>query len=438
MAPYEVMLSESQERMLAVVEAGSEERVMADLRRAGLHAAVIGRVTDSGALEVLASGEPVAALPIGLLTDVPPMPLAPSRPAWLDERHAPEASIVPPPDDLAAAFLRVLADPDIASRAPVYSTYDHMVGTDTVVAPGGDAAVLRIKGSRRGIALATDGNGRLCHLDPWMGGAIAVAEAARNVSCTGALPIAVTDCLNFGSPEDPTVAWQLGEVIDGMSEACRAFGTPVISGNVSLYNDSRGVPIWPTPVVGMLGLLEDVSRRCDIGFRGQGDVIVLLGETDDDLAASTYLVAIHRRVAGRPAIDLGREVAVQALVRSLIAEGVARAAHDCSDGGLALAIAESAFRGGIGADLAVLPGGLEAHVALFAETQSRIVVSVDAGDWPALERRAAGAGVPCSRLGVTGGDRLRLGPLDVALEDARAAWDRGLADAMRGPRPLDR
>ena len=271
MAPYEVMLSESQERMLAVVEAGSEERVMAGLRRAGLHAAVIGRVTDSGSLEVHAAGEQVADLPIALLTDVPPIPLEPARPASLDWRDAREASVVPAPADLDGRL-------PAASRRPGSSRAGRPSSrrTTTWSAPirsSRPAAMPRSFASRdrrAGIALATDGNGRLCFLDPRVGGAIAVAEAARNVSCTGALPIAVTDCLNFGSPEDPTVAWQMGEVIDGMAEACRAFGTPVVSGNVSLYNDSRGMPIWPTPVVGMLGLLDDVERRCDIGFRGAG------------------------------------------------------------------------------------------------------------------------------------------------------------------------
>jgi phosphoribosylformylglycinamidine synthase len=435
MAPYEVMLSESQERMLAVVEAGAEGRVMADLRRAGLHAAVIGRVTDSGRLEVVAGGQQLADLPIGLLTDVPVVPLAPTRPASLAERWSSGTAEPPPPADLAEAFLSLLSAPDIASRAPVFTRYDHMVGTDTVVAPGGDAAVMRIKGSPRGVALATDGNGRLCELDPRAGGAIAVAEAARNVSCTGARPIAVTDCLNFGSPEDPTVAWQMGEVIDGMAEACRALGTPVVSGNVSLYNDTRGTPIWPTPVVGMLGLLEDVSRRCDIGFQGPGDLVVLLGETEDDLGASVYLSVLHGRIAGRPRIDLEREVAVELLVRRLIGDGIARSAHDCSDGGLAVAIAESAFRVGVGVDCPDLPAGLPPHVALFAETQSRIVVSVRPEDWEALATRATDAGVPIVRLGRTGGDRLVLGPLDVGLAEARVAWERGLSDALRGRSP---
>ena len=199
------------------------------------------------------------------------------------------------------------------------------------------------------------------------------------------------------------------EVIDGIAEACRALGTPVVSGNVSLYNDSRGTPIWPTPVVGMLGLLEDVTRRCDIGFRGSGDVIVLLGDTDDDLGASTYLSALHGRVAGRPRIDLEREVALQALVRGLIADGVARSAHDCSDGGLAVAIAESAFRSGIGADCPDVPGGLAPHVALFAETQSRIVITIAPADWETCARQADEAGVPIARLGETGGDRLGSG-----------------------------
>jgi phosphoribosylformylglycinamidine synthase subunit PurL len=434
MAPYEIMLSESQERMLAVVEQGTEAAFLARLRAAGLHASTIGRVSASAALQVR-SGEVVEAdLPIDLLVDAPAVRPPVARPAWLSEVQALDHASVPLPADLTATFLDLLAAPDIASREPVFSRYDHMVGTDALIGPGGDAAVLRIKGTARAIALATDGNGRLCFLDPRQGGRMAVAEAARNVSCVGATPIAVTDCLNFGSPEDPVVAWQMAEVIEGLAEACEAFGIPVVSGNVSLYNDSRGVPIWPTPVVGMLGLLEDAGRRCDVGFRAAGDEVLLLGETLPDLSGSTYLAHVHGRVAGAPRIDLDREVALQELVRGLIADGLVGSAHDCSDGGLAVTLAESAFRSGLGLGLVCPEPGpdLRDDVALFAETPSRVVVSVAQGERATLERRAHAAGVPCRLIGRVGGERIVLGEVDVPLEVARAAWSRGLARALAG------
>ncbi|CAN5453815.1 phosphoribosylformylglycinamidine synthase subunit PurL [soil metagenome] len=432
MAPYEVMLSESQERMLAIVEQGTEAAFLARFRDAGLHAATIGRVSETAALQVRSGDELLADLPIDMLVNAPAVRPPVERPVWLDDVQRLDNEHVPMPADLTATFLELLAAPDIASREPVFSRYDQMVGTNTVIAPGGDAALLRVKGTARAIALATDGNGRLCFLDPRQGGRIAVAEAARNVSCTGATPIAVTDCLNFGSPEDPAVAYQMAEVIEGLADACEAFGVPVVSGNVSLYNDSRGVPVWPTPVVGMLGLLEDVSRRCDSGFRAEGDAVLLLGETLPDLSGSAYLAHAHGRVAGAPSIDLEREVALQVLVRALIAEGLLRSAHDCSDGGLAVALAESAFRSGLGLRCPDVGDHLRPDTALFAETQSRVVVSVAPGDRAELERRASAAGVPATPLGQVGGVRLVLGEVDVALETARAAWSTGLARALGG------
>jgi phosphoribosylformylglycinamidine (FGAM) synthase-like enzyme len=345
-----------------------------------------------------------------------------------------DAATIPLPADLTATFLDLLGSPNIASRATVYGRYDHMVGTNTVIQPGGDAAVLRIKGTERGVAFSTDGNGRLCYLEPREGGRIAVAEAARNVSVTGATPLAVTDCLNFGSPDDPAVYYQLVQVIEGMAEACRAFDTPVVSGNVSLYNESNGAAIWPTPVVGMLGLLEDRSRRCDMGFATEGDVIFGLGLAEPGLAGSEYLSHVHGRVAGRPSIDLGFEVRLQRLVREAIADGQLRSAHDLSDGGLAVAVAESAFRGGIGATIkgGWLGAAVRADLALFGEAQSRIIVSVAAADATAFEKRAEGSDVPCVRLGTVGGDGLVIGPIEVPLDEARARWSTGLADALAG------
>jgi phosphoribosylformylglycinamidine synthase len=277
---------------------------------------------------------------------------------------------------------------------------------------------------------------RLCYLEPREGGRIAVAEGARNVSCVGATPIAVTDCLNFGSPDDPAVYFQLSEVIEGMAEACRAFETPVVSGNVSLYNESDGAAIWPTPVVGMLGLLDDIAARCDIGFVEAGDVIFGLGVAEPGLAGSEYLSHVHGQVAGRPSIDLEFEAALQRLVREAIAGGALRSAHDCAEGGLAVAVAESAFRGGIGATVAGgwLAAAVRADIALFGEAQSRIIVSVANEDADHFEHRATGAGLPCVRLGTVGGQRLVIGPVDVALAEAQAAWSDGLAHALAGER----
>ena len=435
LTPYEVMLSESQERMLAIVERGHEAEIVAVFDRWGLHSATIGEVSDSGALQVSSDGEIVADLSIKVLVDAPTYSLPVERPAYLADVQQLDEAALPMPADLSAAFLKLLAAPNIASRAPVFRRYDHMVGTNTVVQPGGDASVLRIKGTRRGVALSTDGNGRLCYLEPREGGRIAVAEAARNVSCVGAEPLAITNCLNFGSPADPAVYYQLVEAIEGMAEACRAFGIPVVSGNVSLYNQSGDQAIWPTPVVGMLGLLPDLARRCDIGFRDEGDAIVLLGELESDLAGSEYLSHEHGLVAGRPSIELDREVALQGLVRQAIADRLLHSAHDCSDGGLAVTLAESAFRGGIGAtclrDLSVRAAQTRPDAILFGERQSRVLVSLAESDLPTLSRLAADAGLPCQQIGVVGGKRLVIDQIDVGIDEAETAWSGGLAEALQ-------
>jgi phosphoribosylformylglycinamidine synthase len=438
LTPYEVMLSESQERMLAVVEHGHEPELLAILERYGLHHAVIGEVTGDGRLQVRSGERVVADLPVEALVDAPTYRFPVVRPAYLDEVQQFDVASVPVPADLDTVFLRLLGCPNIASRTPVFRRYDHTVGTNTVIPPGGDAAVLRIKGTSRGVALSTDGDGRRCYLEPREGGRIAVAEAARNVACVGAEPIALTDCLNFGSPDEPAVYYQLAEVIEGMVEACAAFGIPVVSGNVSLYNESGGRAIWPTPVVGMLGLLPDLARRCDSAFRQAGDVVVLLGDPAPDvaadLAASEYLSVIHGRVAGRPSIDLAAEVALQRAVREAIGRGLLRSAHDCSSGGLAVTIAESAFRGGIGVacDLGRLGRAAMSRpdALLFGESQSRIVVSLDRDDLPAFSRLAEESGVPWAGIGTVGGERLVIGPIDIALRQAQVAWEDGLAVAL--------
>ena len=440
MVPYEVMLSESQERMLIVVQRGREPEVQAIFDRWDLRSDVIGEVTGDGLVSIADGGSAEASVPVELLTD-PPLYQPPAvRPSWMDELHATDLSALPlPSGSPSQILLRLLASPNIASRRWIYRQYDHQVQTNTVVAPGGDAALLRVKGVRKGIAVSTDGNGRYCYLDPRAGGMIAVAEACRNVSCVGATPIALTDCLNFGNPERPEIYHQLREAVNGMAEASRAFDAPVISGNVSLYNETQGVGIYPTPVVGALGLLEDVTAHATAGFEDEGDVIVLLGrstlEADpSELAGSECLDLVHGMVAGKPVMDLELEVAVQSACRSLIAAGVVKSAHDCSDGGITVAIAESAIIGGIGACIDAPLGagsGNRWDAALFGEGQSRIVISVSAGDMDAVRRICDANDVPWARIGTVGGDVLSFGDLlSVRLAAAADAHENGLADAL--------
>jgi phosphoribosylformylglycinamidine synthase II len=453
MTPYEVMLSESQERMLLIVRRGCEEQVRELLERWELHVAVVGEVTDDGLVRVREGEREVACLPVTLLTDPPLYRRQGVKPAELEELQRFDLAALP---DLGGevspteALLALLRTPNLASKRWVWRQYDHQVLTNTVIGPGHDAAVLRIRGTRRAIALSTDGNGRLCYLDPYMGGAIAVAEAARNVVCTGAEPLAVTDCLNFGNPERPEVYYQLEQVIRGMSAACAALGTPVISGNVSLYNETLGRAVYPTPVVGMLGLIDDIDRRCDAPFRQAGDVVALVSgpaAADDtgrlvgraaDLAGSEYLKRAHGLIAGQPTIDLAHEAAVQRCVLAAIRQGLLSSAHDCADGGLAVALAECAAWGGIGLDAAALEVAGRLDAALFGEAQSRVVVSLPPGQLPALEQLAATHGVRLLRLGRTGGDRFRLtAQIDLPLAAVAEALETGLPEALRVPIPGD-
>ena len=432
MTPYEVMLSESQERMLVVAARGRAHEIQQVFAKWGLHSDVIGEVTESGLLEVVDNGQPAATLPITMLTDAPTYTYPVERPAYLDEVGSLDLEALPEPDDPTDAFLRLLASPNIASRRPIYRQYDHMVGANTVIAPGGDAALLRIKGTPLAVALSTDGNGRTTYLDPFVGGAAAIAESARNVSCTGARPLAFTNCLNFGSPEQPAAYYQLSRAIDGMAAAAEALETPVISGNVSLYNESGGQAIWPTPVVGMLGILDDADHRCGAGFTNDGDEIAGLGAGRARLDGSEYLSIAHDQVAGRPEIRLVDEVAVQRLVRELIAGRLLSSAHDCSDGGLATALAESAFAGQRGVQAPDLPITGRLDETLFGEAQSRIVVSYPPLAAAAVAAAAATLSVPLTAVGVVGGDRLHIGPIDVSLARAEQVWSQGLERALAG------
>ena len=433
MTPYEVMLSESQERMLLVVSPDKKAEVDEIMSKWDLHSDVIGKVTDDGRVKVRDEGTLVSDLPVGVLTEPPLYTIEGRKPKGLTELQRFEFDSLPVPDaGPEEVLLRLLASPNVASKESVYRQYDHQVMTNTVVPPGGDAALLRIKGTRKAIALSTDGNGRYCYLDPYAGGVIAVAEAARNVACVGARAIAVTDCLNFGNPEKPEVYYQLEQCIKGITEACHTFGVPVISGNVSLYNETMDEPIYPTPVAGALGLLDDVSLTCRMEFQESGDDALLLGTppSADGLAGSEYLEVIHGRVAGKPSIELDLEKRVQELCILLIEKGLLRSAHDCSMGGLGVALALCAIRGGIGFSGEIVVEG-RWDAALFGERQSRIVISAAPGNVSEVRRMAEVARVPVTGLGVVGGDRLTIGDrIDLSLEEVGRAWKNGLSEAM--------
>ena len=432
MTEYEVMLSESQERMLLIVPPEKTEVVREVFRKWEVPCRDIGMVTAEKDARLVDGVRPVAGLPIYHLVRPPQYRLHGRPDAGFKERQRLSLADVPKPSLRPGdVLLKLLASPNITSKQSVYRQYDHQVQTNTMVGPGSDAALLRIKGTSKAIALTIDGNGRYCYLDPYRGGQIVVAEACRNLSCSGAQPLALTDCLNFGNPEKPDVYYQLEWCIRGMARACRALDVPVVSGNVSLYNESRGQAIYPTPVVGGLGLLEDAARHARSSFPQEGLLVALLGGQGmrpraSDLAGSEYLRLLHGRVAGRPAIDLQSEKQVQTLCRRAIGDGMIWSAHDCSEGGLGVAVAEACVQGGVGFQGRFrLPGRWD--VALFGERQSRIVVSLGPGGWEDMKSLAEEYGVPIQQLGTTGGDRFRIERcLDLSLQEISDAWNRGL------------
>ncbi len=411
MTPYEILLSESQERMLLVVERGREAEVQRVFAKWELDAVPIGRVTGDGVLRVRMHGEVVAEVPVRALTEDAPVYDRPrTRPGWLDAAAAFDPAVLPEPPDPGASLLGLLGAPTIASKAAIWRQYDHMVGINTLVLPGSDAAVLRVKGTGKAVAVATDGNGRYGYLDPFQGGAMAVAEAARNVVCAGGRPLALTDCLNFGSPERPEIMWQFAEAVKGIAAACRVLEIPVVGGNVSFYNETLGQAILPTPIVGVAGLLENAERRTTQWFKEPGDLVVLLGDAAGSLGGSEYLAMRAGKVAGRLApLDLDRERAVQAACLAAIEAGCVRSAHDCAEGGLAVALAECCITGPrrLGAEV-TLPAAPRLDALLFGEAPSRILVSLSPGEWPRFERIVREWAVPVTVLGRAGGERLRI------------------------------
>ncbi|MFL5438201.1 MAG: phosphoribosylformylglycinamidine synthase subunit PurL [Myxococcales bacterium] len=414
MTPYEVMLSESQERMLLVAKKGREEEVLAICDKWDLAHAVVGTVTATGRIVIKSQGNVAADLPIAPLTDDAPVYDRPrKRPSWQDDVQRLEVASIPEPRNLVDALRKVLGSPTVASKEWVYRQYDHMVRIGTAIRPGaGDAAVVRFTGQREGgVALSVGCNSRFVFLDPRLGAAHAVAETARNVSCVGGEPLAVTDCLNFGNPEKPEILWQFEEACLGIADACNALGTPVVSGNVSLYNETEGKAVLPTPMIGMVGSVDDCARAVGSAFTVQGDRVALLGAlcgpNGGHLGGSEYLKAVHGRIAGfPPPLDLAAEKAVQDLVRSLVRARLVHAAHDCSEGGIAVALAEMCFGRDLGCtvDFAAAPG--RADEMLFGEDASRILVAYPAASSARVARVAREKGVPFAEIGEVTGSSL--------------------------------
>jgi len=440
MSAYEIMLSESQERMMLVVKPGTEDKVKKIFNKWGLNCVHIGKVTEDGLVRIRVEGKVVAEVPARSLADEGPVCERPcSKPDYIDKVQKLDLKKFKPPKDLNAVLLKLLSSPNIANKKLVYEQYDHMVQTNTAVLPGaGDAAVLRLKDTGKAISITTDGNGRYCYLDPYVGGMISVAEAARNIVCTGAEPIALTNCLNFGNPEKPEVMWQFKQTVEGMAEVCKAFNIPVISGNVSFYNENNNVAVYPTPVVGMLGLIEGAKESfCTMGFKDSGYVIVLLGANKDELGGSEYLKVIHGKVGGNPPeLNLRNEKSVQQTCLEAIRFGIVRSAHDVSEGGLATCLAECCITGPKGAMVSFVDE-LEPASLLFSETQSRIIISIAPESLFSLEQIAVKHSAFMEVIGKVGGSRLiinqgRKNLIDEKVQNLSEKYYNSLSDIMEG------
>ncbi|MGB9608496.1 MAG: AIR synthase related protein, partial [bacterium] len=381
--------------------------------------------------------EIVAEVPAKLLAEAPRYRRKLVKPSYIDELSSFNTLELPEPKDYNEILLRLLASPNIASKEWVYEQYDHMVLTNTVIYPGGDSALLRIKGTSKGIAIKTDGNGRYVYLNPYKGAMIAVAEAARNISATGAQPLAITDCLNFGSPEKGEVIWQFSEAIKGMAKAASYLNIPIISGNVSFYNESPNRRVFPTPVVGMLGLIEDIEKRVQAGFRRTGDIIILVGETFPELGGSEYLKEIFGKIAGEPpAVDLEREWRANKLCQEAVGLGLLSSAHDIAEGGLAVALAEACVFGKVGATIRLPATTIPPSYYLFSESQARFLLSLPQENLHRLEGLAEELGVPITVLGEVGGQRLYIEKEDgeelinLSLKDINDLWRNSIPRIM--------
>jgi phosphoribosylformylglycinamidine synthase len=421
METFEILTSESQERMLAIVRPDDVAAAQEVCRKWGLDGSPVATFVDGGTLTVRRAGDVVAAVPaLSLADEGPEYQRAARRPDWLEELRADDPAAAPAPANLEEAFLSVLGSPNLAGKRWAFEQYDSLVQGQTVVGPGADAAIIRIEGTLRAVAVSSDGNGRYGRLDPYLGAVHAVTESARNVAAAGARPVAITNCLNFGNPERPEVMWQFAETIHGMADACRALDTPVTGGNVSFYNESGGSAIDPTPVIGMLGILDDYRLLLRTGFPGNGLAIYGLGWTLPELGGSEYAEVVLGKVTGvPPSLDLEAEARLHRLLAASARADVLASAHDCSGGGLSVALAEAAIDGGVGFEVTAPTGSLPPHLWLFSESASRAVVTAPRGRERAFEELAAAHGVPFQRIGSTGGDSLRfVGMFEVSLADA--------------------
>jgi phosphoribosylformylglycinamidine synthase len=447
MTPYEIMLSESQERMLLVAQKGREDEVFRVFEKWGLDAVEVGRVTTDAKMRVLQHGQVVAEIPNAALTDDAPVykrPLARWEPPV--EREMPEHIRLGESGDFTSRLKQLLASPNVCSKRWVWQQYDHMVQTNTVEAPGaGDAGVIRIKGSERGLAMSLDGNGRWCYLDPRLGAMHAVAEAARKVACAGATPIGATNCLNFGNPEKPHIMWQFSQVIDGMTKACEELDTPITGGNVSFYNETLGEGIYPTPVVGVVGILEDVHKAAKMHFARPGRKIVLLrannpGDAVDaqsEFGSSEYAKEILGAVWGYPPdLDIEREATLQRALVAMIQAGLVESAHDCADGGLAVAVVECALPARVGATINLSARDLPLEFRLFGEDASRVIVSSDPAHLARIKQVAGEYEISADALGETAGDRVEIAigsqpVISASVEELRGAYEGALEKALR-------
>lgn len=431
MSPYETLLSESQERMLIVAKAGCEEEVQRVFAKWDLEASVVGEVTDNGLFRVSWHGEEVACLPVDPLTHGAPVYRRPAAaPEGMEARQRLDLSEIPLPNDYNNTLTRLLTSPSLAAKGRIFQQYDYLVGSNTVVPPGSDAAVVRLKGTHRAVALSVDCNSRYCLLDPYVGAVIAVAEGARNVAVSGGRAVAISDCLNFGNPEKPEVMWQFQRTVAGIRDACLALGEGVVSGNVSFYNETEGRAIPPTPTISTVGLLDDVSHHLTQWFKEEGDVVVLLGKTREELGGSAYLATIHGQIRGvPPEIDLEMEKHLQKLCLAACCEGLLRSAHDASEGGLAVALAEGCLsrpEGAIGVTVE-LQESTRADALLFGESQSRVIASLPPRSFPRLQALTRAGGVPLTILGEVGGQELAIkGLIRLPVSPLREMWQTAL------------
>ncbi len=437
MSAYEIMLSESQERMLLVSKKGREREIIDIFDKWDLHCEIIGEVTEGGEIEIYRAGELKAKAPafdLVLGGGAPVYIRETKKPDYISAKHNFDFSNLIQPKNIQEAFEKVFSSPNIASKRWVYRQYDSMVRTNTVVGPGSDAAVVYIKDTNKAIAMTTDCNGRYVYLNPRRGAMIAVSEAARNVVCSGGEPMGITNCLNFGNPYKPEVYWQFSEVIAGMGDACRSFETPVTGGNVSFYNESPDTAVYPTPVIGMVGLIEDLELITTANFKSSGDIIYLLGDDKFEIGGSEYLAVVHNLVEGNcPEIDLNRESQLHKVVLGLIKNKLINSAHDISEGGFAAAIAECCIiddENSIGANV-ILPEFERIDFALFSESQSRVIISVSPENQDKLERFISGINFPFEKIGVTGGDNLVIDDaIDISTEELKKLYFNTIPEKM--------